>query len=227
MTARKSVAPIYAAAVVWLGYGLLLPLYKNIHFVLAAGASLAVFLIASALCKGQIGGEKAEERAKADKENPELEKMRRDGELAIWEMKRLDAAIADVGISADIVRLEQISAKIFELVEDKPEKLPQIHKFMDYYLPTSLKLLKAYEQAGNAGVEGENIKATMRGVEGMMRNVVAAFEKMLDALFGDVALDISTDITVLETMMAREGLSEPPLRAETAAKEDDEIRLDL
>ena len=153
--------------------------------------------------------------------------MMKDGRLAIAEMKRLDDNIADPGISADIVRLEQVSAKIFEEVRRSPEKLPQIRRFMDYYLPTTLKLLNAYDRMSGAGVSGENIDTTLAKVEGMMRTIVSAFEKQLDALYGADALDISTDITVLENMMAREGLTGDPLKAEPSPKEETDIRLEL
>ena len=155
--------------------------------------------------------------------------MLKDGALALAELKRLDANIADPGISADIVRMEQISGKIFELVKENPKKLPQIRRFMDYYLPTTLKLLNAYDRASSAGISGENVDATKAKVEGMTRTVVAAFEKQLDALFGDEALDISTDITVLETMMAREGLAGESLKADASqpTPADDGIRLEL
>ena len=153
--------------------------------------------------------------------NPELDRMTRDGALAIREMKRLDENIADPGISADIVRLEQVSAKIFEEVKAHPEKLPQIRRFLDYYLPTTLKLLNAYDRMSGTGVSGENIDTTLAKVEGMMRTITAAFEKQLDSLYGAEALGISTVITVLENMMAREGLTEDPLKAETKKTEED------
>ena len=76
---------------------------------------------------------------------------------------------------------------------------------MDYYLPTTLKLLNAYDRMGAQGVSGENIDATMQRVESMMGTIVTAFEKQLDMLFGSEAMDISADITVLENMMKREG----------------------
>ena len=240
---RKSTAPFYAAAVVWLAYALLFPLYEPLHYALAAGASVLAFAAASALCRagavrsgpvGEAGEEtrkKAEEPAKAQPStgNAELDKMIRDGELAIREMKRLDDSIADPGISADIVRLEQVSAKIFDEVRAHPEKLPQIRRFMDYYLPTTLKLLNAYDRMSGTGISGENIDTTLAKVEGMMRTIVAAFEKQLDSLYGSEAMDISTDITVLENMMAREGLVEDPLKAETQKKEEDGtgIKLEL
>ena len=233
--ARKPVAPFYAVAALWIVYALLFPLYAPAHYALLIAASAAVYLVANALCKsgGVVGEKKAAPKAEKKQEEPstgnaELDKMLKDGRLAIAEMKRLDDNIADPGVSADIVRLEQVSEKIFEAVKDQPEKLPQIHKFMDYYLPTTLKLLNAYDRMSAAGVSGENIDGTLNKVEGMMRNIVAAFEKQLDALYGSDALDISTDITVLETMMAQEGLTGQPLKAETTPQEDGtDIRLEL
>lgn len=236
MTKRKPVAPFYAAAAVWVCYALFLPLYQGVHFVLAAGASILAFAVARALCKGSIGGtataqtggEKTQDKPKEESTgNEALDKMLKDGRLAIAEMKRLDDNIADPGISADIVRLEQVSQKIFDEVRRSPDKLPQIRKFMDYYLPTTLKLLNAYDRMSAAGVSGENIDTTLAKVEGMMRTIVSAFEKQLDALFGAEALDISTDITVLENMMAREGLTGDPLKAQSSPGDDTDIKLEL
>jgi len=235
MTARKPVAPLYAAAGVWLAYALFFPLYRPAHFAIVIAASAAVFAVVSLLCRSTgVPQSAAQAAAKpAGKEeakptgNPELDKMLSDGQLAIAEMKRLDDAIADEEISADIVRLEQVSVKIFEQVKAEPKKLPQIRKFMDYYLPTTLKLLNAYDRASSAGVSGENINSTMDKVKTMMATIVTAFEKQLDSLFGDTALDISTDITVLENMMAREGLTGEQLHAQTSPPDDGDIKLQL
>lgn len=231
---RKSVAPFYAVAVLWVVCGLAAPLYELTHYVVLAAVSAAVFFAVNAICAGGgVIGAKAEEKKEEKKKekstgNPELDKMLRDGSLAISEMKRLDDNIADPGISADLVRLEQISTRIFEEVKQDPKKLPQIRRFMDYYLPTTLKLLNSYDRMSAAGISGENIDATLAKVEGMMRTIVAAFEKQLDALYGAEALDISTDITVLETMMAREGLTDQPLKAQTGGGDDDyDIKLEL
>ena len=230
--ARKPVAPFYAVAVLWLVYGALFPLYAPLHYALLTGASAAVFAGVWLLCRGGAGETKTppkETKAAAEKPtgNAALDQMIKDGALAIAEMKRLDDNIADPDISADIVRLEQVSSKIFEAVKQDPKKLPQIRKFLDYYLPTTLKLLNAYDRMDAQGVSGENIDSTMKKVEGMLRNVVGAFEKQLDALFGADALDISTDITVLEAMMAREGLTGETLKAETAPKDDTDNKLEL
>ena len=98
---------------------------------------------------------------------------------------------------------------------------------MNYYLPTTLKLLSSYDKLEDTGITGTNISETMLSIERMMNTIVMAFEKQLDALYGADALDISSDITVLENMMAREGLTGDPLKAETSPKEEPDIRLEL
>ena len=118
--------------------------------------------------------------------------------------------------------------KIFDQVKAEPSKLPQIHQFMDYYLPTTLKLLNAYDRMDSTGVSGDNITGTKEKVEKIMGTITAAFEKQLDSLFGTDALDISTDISVLETMLAREGLTGERMEAQTTKNADGtDIKLEL
>ena len=205
---HKSAIPLYAAAVTWLLYALLFPLYRLPHFLLAAAAAAVVGVVARLFCRDTV--EEVPEEPETTG-NEELDKMIADGKKAITEMKRLDDNIADPTISAQIVRLQQLTGKIFAQVEQNPEKLPQIRKFMNYYLPTTLKILNAYDRMGEQGVSGENITSTMQKVEGMMSTIITAFEKQLDSLFGSEAMDISTDMVVLENMMAREGLTDDPL----------------
>ena len=206
---HKPVIPLYASGATWLLYALLFPLYRLPHFLLAASAAAVVGIVARIFCPSTV--EEVPEKPETTG-NPELDKMISDGQKAIAEMKRLDNNIADPTISAQIVRLQQLSEKIFAQVKQNPEKLPQIRKFMNYYLPTTLKILNAYDRMGEQGVYGENITSTMHKVESMMDTIIKAFEKQLDNLFGAEAMDISTDMVVLENMMAREGLTEDPLR---------------
>ena len=223
---HKSAIPFYAAAAVWVLYALLFPLYRIVHFGIVIIASALVFLIARALCPDIVEEVKVEEKPQTTG-NAELDKMIAEGKMAISEMKRLNDSIQDETISRQIDRLETISSKIFAQVQAEPKKLPQIRKFMSYYLPTTLKLLNAYDRMGEQGVAGENISGTMKRVENMMDTIVQAFEKQLDGLFGAEALDISTDITVLENMMAREGLVEDMIHrtATQPAAESDEGEL--
>ncbi len=218
---HKSAAPLYAAAAVWVLYALLFPLHRLTHFIVVILASALVGGIAKLICKDVV--EEVEVPAEPETTgNAELDKMIDACDKAIAEMKRLDDNIADEKISAQIVRLGTLTEKILGQVKADPAKLPQIRKFMNYYVPTTLKLLNAYDRMGAQGVEGANISGTMAKVEQMMGTIVIAFEKQLDSLFGSEALDISTDITVLDNMMAREGLSDDPIHRSQEAEKNDE-----
>ena len=228
---RRSVAPFYGVAAVWVVYALAFDLYRPTHFIFAAVLSAGVYLLLRAVCKDEEYEVEIPDPPKpqpASTGNPELDKMIRDGALAVEEMKRLDENIEDEKISQAIRKLEQTSQAIFQQVREAPEKLPQIRKFMDYYLPTTLKLLNAYDRMSSVGVGGENIDSTKERVEAIMDTIVAAFDKQLDGLFGAEALDVSADITVLETMLAREGLAGDQMKAETTKNADvTDIKLEL
>ena len=124
------------------------------------------------------------------------------------ELRRVNDAIPDEEMSDKISRLEAVSAKIFEQAKTDPEKLPRMRKFMDYYLPTSLKLLQAYAELDSQGVEGENITESKRRIEQTMDTLVHAFETQLDQLFAADAMDISADIDVMQNMLRADGLTE-------------------
>lgn len=124
------------------------------------------------------------------------------------ELRRVNDAIPDEEMSDKISRLEAVSAKIFEQAKSDPDKLPQMRKFMDYYLPTSLKLLNTYAELDNQGVEGENISESKRRIEQTMDTLVKAFENQLDRLFASDALDVSTDIDVMQNMLRADGLTD-------------------
>ena len=232
---HKSVIPLYAVAGMWLLYALRFPLYKLSHYVAAVVTTALVGIVAKLLCKDtveEVPEEKKKEKPEEAKStgNPELYKAIADAKLAVSEMKRLDESIEDEEISARIVKLEQLTGKIYAHVEQNPEKLPQIRKFMNYYLPTTLKLLNAYDRMDQQDIAGENVSGTMEKVRSILSTIVTAFEKQLDNLFGSEAMDISSDITVLENMLAREGLGSDPLHnagsVQTAAKAAD-IKLEL
>lgn len=140
--------------------------------------------------------------------DPEIDKMIVDKDLAIVEMKRLDAAIEDDVLSAQIVHLEQVTEKIVAYIVKHPKKKNQVTKFFNYYLPTTLKLLNAYDRMDETGISGTNIDGTKEKIEDMMETALAAFDKQLDALYADEALDVSTDITVMENMLKSEGLTD-------------------
>ena len=228
---RKSAAPFYGAAAAWVVYALAFDLYRWNHFVFAALLSAGVFLLLRGVCRDEVTEIPVPDPPREEEKptgNAELDKMISDGRKAVSEMKRLDDAIEDEKISADIRRLETVCQQIFQQVKADPAKLPQIRRFMDYYLPTTLKLLNAYDRMDATGVAGEHITGTKEREESIMGTIVSAFEKQLDSLFGADAMDISTDISVLETMLAREGLAGEHMEAQsTKDAGGSDIRLEL
>lgn len=218
---KKSVAPIYAVAALWVIWGLLFPLYKVIHFVLAIVVSVLVFCVGKILWPNKTmdvpdPAPKAAKKVEPESTgNPELDELIRERDRAVGEMRRLNDSIEDPAISEQIDRLESTTKKIIARVVEKPEKLPQIRRFLNYYLPTTLKLLNAYDRADSTGISGDNVDGTKGKVQDIMGTIVTAFDKQLDALFGDEALDISTDITVMEQMLAREGIGGTQMTAES------------
>ena len=213
MTTRKktSVLPIYLVGFVWLGYALLFPLHRASDYLICAGLSLAAFAAGKAIFPDKVYQTPgpAQEPKKEEKADPQVAALRREKDRAISELRRLNDAIPDEKISAQIDHLEEATGKIIDHVIDNPAKKPQISRFLDYFLPTTIKLLNAYDRMDSTGISGSNIDATKQKVEKMLDTLCAAFDKQLDALFGDDALDISTDITVMENLLAQEGLSGP------------------
>ncbi len=131
-----------------------------------------------------------------------------EGKEYIRRIRQINDDIPGVEISNKLYRLEEICKRIFVHVEKNPDKLADIRKFMSYYLPTTLKLMEQYRQFDMQPVVGENITASKKEIEEMLDDINAAFEKMFDKLFADEAMDVSTDISVLSTMLAQEGLLE-------------------
>ncbi len=147
------------------------------------------------------------EPKKSKRKQPEKEEEKDQYEKLLDELRAVNDAIPDEEMSDKIDRLEAVSAKIFEQAKTDPDKLPRMRKFMDYYLPTSLKLLQTYAELDAQGVEGANISESKRRIEETMDTLVHAFETQLDQLFQEDALDVSADIDVMENMLRADGLT--------------------
>ena len=145
--------------------------------------------------------------------SPEVRKIIKEGLLAQQEMGRLYASIKDPDIRAKINEIMQVSDKIVQDAKHDPADVPQIQRFLSYYLPTTIKLLNAYDRMSDQGIQGDNITGTMNRIESMLDSAIAAYKKQLDSLFANQALDIETDIEVMNAMLAREGLAEDGLKA--------------
>ena len=130
-----------------------------------------------------------------------------EGNAYIEQIRKSNDAIPGVEISNKMYHLENVIKRIFKRVEQHPELIDDLHKFMDYYLPTTVKLLQAYEELDKQDVEGDNIIMAKKEIENTLDTINEAFENLLDSFFRDTAWDVATDISVLKTMLAQEGLT--------------------
>lgn len=225
---RKSVAPIYSFGIVFLLYSILFDLSGFSGFIKCVLLAWAV----SSLVKN-IGKKHAKKDAEKVKEtktvpttekpaaapevnvekmqttgNPELDAVIKQGKESVKRLQEINDEIPDFKISAQLKQIEILTASVVEQVEKKEDKLKQVRQFMNYYLPTTIKLLEQYVQMQNVGMKGENITTAMSKIEEMLDKVIVAFQKQLDSLFERDVVDITADIQVMEQMMAAEGLTD-------------------
>lgn len=143
---------------------------------------------------------------------PEVQKVIELGDEYVKKIRACNDDIPGEEISAKIYRIEMLVDKIFDRVEQNPKSVSDIQKLMDYYLPTTVKLLEAYAQMDAQPAGGENIQSAKSEIEATLDTLNVAFEKLLDSLFQETAWDVSSDISVLNTMLAQEGLKEDGLK---------------
>ena len=141
----------------------------------------------------------------------ECEKILQEGQEYIRHIHHCNDLLPGAEISEKLDRLETIMTRIFDQVKKDPDLAPELHKFMNYYLPTTRKLLDAYCELDIQPVSGDNINSTKLEIERALDTINEAFENLLDRFFEDTAWDISSDISVMKTMLAQEGLTEDPL----------------
>lgn len=164
--------------------------------------------------------QRQQEAVETKKQQDDAEEQKRDarvqevldrGNAFIRDIRACNDAIPGEEISDKISRMETLVRKIFDRVEEHPEVVPELKKLMDYYLPMTVKLLKAYADMDAQPVQGENIQNSKREIEATLDTLNTAFEKLLDSIFKTTALDVSSDISVLNTLLAQEGLTDDEL----------------
>lgn len=222
---KRSALPIYAIGIVWLLYAGKLNTFRGIL------SCAVVSAIVYAILRIVLPGKKTDEPPKAaapeqpqpkqaekkpepqpepepeEKLPPELQSVIYQGRRAIADIRRLNDEIPDERISAQIDLIERLTAQIFDCVRKNPKKLSQIRQFLNYYLPTTIKLMEQYVTLQNQSLKTENITEGMQKIEDLLDKVIIAFQRQLDALFEADVVDITADIRVMEQMMASEGLT--------------------
>lgn len=160
---------------------------------------------------------RAKEAEQADPRRAALDAVRQEGAEYLRQIRAVNDALPGKVISDKLDRLENVSSRIFQCVEQHPGKLPEIRRLMRYYLPTVLKLTNAYREFESQPVQGENIAKAKAEIESALDTVNVAFETLLDSLYADDALDVSSDISALEAMLKQEGLTGSDFRKQTDA----------
>jgi len=209
----RSAIPIYLAALVWLLAGMLLPMYQLSSILLTAGISVAVWLLAGRFFPGRY----VEEEEKPDSGDEEVNRQILEGRENLKSLRESAAALSDEAMTAPLARMIEAGDKIFRALEKNPRDSQQIRKFMNYYLPTSVKLLNHYKTLSSAGA-GENVQKSLQSIADSLNMIADAFEKQLDRLYADDQLDINAEISALESMMAADGLTETLSIQRTASK---------
>jgi len=140
----------------------------------------------------------------------ELDQMIQEGEQCLAHLRELNDAIPDEGITADLNKLDGLLHEIFARVKEHPEQMSRMHKVMDYYLPTTVKLVEAYADFDKVSVPGKDITTAKAEIEKTLGVINDSFAELLNNLFQDAAFDVTTDAQVLQSMLSREGLAKEP-----------------
>lgn len=218
-----SVGSIYSFAITWLILSMFFPVFRIFGIIacllMSIGVAVVVSKVIAASRRRKAEKEAAEAAAACMKAEqapstvekksygPEIDPIIEEGNRALSEMGRLYMSIKEPDVRQKINELMRITDKIVQDAIDDPADIPQIKKFMSYYLPTTIKLLNSYDRMSAQGIEGENLDKSMKSINEMLDSVIVAYKKRLDSLFENQALDIETDIDVMNKMLAREGLS--------------------
>ena len=196
------------------------PLINLMAVLTAAGGTAGIVALIIKARESRKARKRERERRRQEKQNPavkaepekksygpEIDPIIQEGNRALSEMGRLYLSIKDTEVRQKINEIMRITDKIMQDAIADPSDIPQIKKFMNYYLPTTIKLLNAYDRMSALGIEGENLDKSMNSINEMLDAAITAYRKQLDTLFENQALDIETEIEVMNTMLAREGLS--------------------
>ncbi len=201
------VAGFLTAGAVSLIYARLFPLHRLINYVIMAAVALVFGRIAQIMGSGLDTSKKAPSIEDLPVTgNETVDRLVKRGQDMLKAIREENDKIPDPVLSRQIDEMESVSNRIFRTVIEQPQKAPQIRRFMEYYLPTTLKMLTGYRKMDERGVSGDNADQTRRKIESAMDVVLSAFKKQLDTLYQDDMLDISTDIDVLETMLKQDSL---------------------
>lgn len=202
---RKTAYPYWAAAAVWVVAAIFFPMYKLIHYVVIAALSAAAGVIAYKIKPYYVSLEPAPKKRymTSDKTVDEIANSLLDASDELYSLQ----AEATPALSADVASIRETLKKIAEAVQGDSNDVKQCRRLVNYYLPTVSKLAEKYVYLKKQGTGEKNVTDTLVNIEGAFRSIDDMLKKQLDALFENDALDIETDITVLEAMLNKDKLN--------------------
>ena len=169
------------------------------------------YLIAQQSMKERAAMKNTEEAKEDDglnaSQSADFNKIIADGEVYMRHIREANDAIPDTEISNKLYRMELIIGKIFGYVRSHPEQIAQLRRFIDYYMPTTDKLVNAYKEFDTQPIQGENIKTAKLEIAKALDTINDAYEKLYDSMYAEAAMDVASDISVLQTLLAQEGLT--------------------
>lgn len=152
----------------------------------------------------------AHEQDISERLTPEQRAFVARGRDYVRQMDELNAAIDDAAVSERITAIQEVVGRILARAEEEPAVIAGLDRLTAYYLPTTVKLLDAYDRLEEEPIQGENISSSRSEIEHTLEVLHSAFEKLFDDTYQDLSLDVSADISVLHAMLAQEGLTEGP-----------------
>ena len=203
----RPVWPIYAAGAIFVIYSAIAPIYKPSHFVIACVLAIAAYVAGTIFSPAKV--EQVEVDYKTGNNDADAIIVR--GRETTARLRDAFTRITDPELKTYVSRTERALTRMIDTVAQTPAKAAHVKKFVNYYLPTTLKLLDSYAKFEEAGIEGENLSRAQERIEETMDALIKGFDKQLDDLYRNEAMDIDSDIRVMENM----------LRRDTASVEDD------
>ena len=200
---KRPVLPVYMAALVWPIMALLVPIYTLGGLVLTAAVSAGVYFAGTKLCPTRVVRTYVPYATGSE----DVDAMLNGIAANLDALHKLNDAIPDAELSRQLDRMEKAGRGIVQAVEQKPDKARTVDRFARYYLPEVVKIMSAYAQMEKGGITGENAAQILSEVRRNAGTMATAFENQLDALYSAEAMDISTDIEVLDSILKSQNLA--------------------
>lgn len=199
----RPVLPIYLAALVWPVGALLLPAYRLSNLLIIVGLSLAAYGLGTKFCPTRVIRKQVPYATGSE----DVDAMLSGISANLDKIHALNDAIPDPELSAAMTRMEKAGRSIAAAVEQAPDKARSIDRFARYYLPEVIKLMTTYANMEKNGVKGGNADQILTELRRNAASTAKAFENQLDALYSAEAMDISTDIEVLDGILKSQNLT--------------------